>query len=305
MMTKMLPTASKAYITQTRQLFHCHIKIKIPIEGGEALLEDCFALLEQLDRRYNSHQPGSFFSRINQQAGYWVEVDDACIALLQQLQLISTLTAGSYDISCMPLIRLWGFYQQNTANLRIPSVEDLTTTLQKVGYQQLEIKANFVRIAAGQELITGSFIKAFAVDQVIAFLKEKGITDAIINAGGSTIMGINDETHPQWKVHIPSAFVPEQRERTIAIANACFSLSGSAHNQLVIDGQTYGHILDSRTGYPVSTAQVGVITPTAFLGDALSTALFTVQEGEVASVIAQLRRHFDFDYYRIEHNKNK
>lgn len=305
MMKKMPPTVSKAYITQTRKLFHCHIKIKIPLECGEALLEDCFALLEQLDRRYNSYQPGSFFSRINQQAGYWVEVDDTCIALLQQLQLISTLTNGSYDISCMPLIRLWGFYQQDTANLRVPSAAELADTLQKVGYKQLEIKSNFVRIAVGQELITGSFLKAFAVDQVIAFLKEEGITDAIINAGGSTIRGINDETHPQWKVTIPSAFVPEERTRTLALENACFSLSGSAHNQLVIEGQTYGHIFDSRTGYPVTTAQVGVITPTAFLGDALSTALFAVSKQDLPLVTTQLKRHFDFDYYRIEHNKNK
>lgn len=305
MMMKMRPTVSKAYFAQTRRLFHCQVKIKIPVVYGEGLLEECFALFDQLDRRYNSHQPGSFFSRINQKAGQWVEVDEVCIGMLKQVQLIAALTNGSYDISCMPLIRLWGFYQQDTADLRVPSPTDLANTLKKVGYHKIDIRSNFVRIARGQELITGSFIKAYAVDEVFAFLKARGVTDAIINAGGSTIMGINDATHPHWKVNIPSAFIPDQCERTIAIENACFSLSGSAHNQLVIQGQSYGHILDGRTGYPVSTAQVGVITPTAFLGDALSTALFTVQERELESVIAQLRAHFAFDYYRIEHNKNK
>lgn len=297
-------TVSKEYLVQTRAIFYCHIKIKIPKVYGEAILEACFDLMEQIDRTYNSHQPGSYFSRINQQAGRWVTVDDTCIQMLHQLTFISSLTQGSYDISCMPLLRLWGFYKSAQEKVSLPTFEALSKTLEHVDYRSIEIKENFVKIKKGQELSTGSFLKAFAVDQVVAFLSKKGITDAVINAGGSTIRGLNDESHQQWKINIPPAHNAGETT-AIALSNQCFSLSGTANNHRIIDSKTYGHIINSKTGYPVLTAQVGVISSTAFLGDILSTALFAVEQEEVQEVIEKLQAHFEFTYYRIEQSGNK
>lgn len=289
-------------------MFHCHIKIKIPRDYGEPLLEECFSLLEQVDRKYNSHQVDSYISRINQQAGRWVAVDADCIKMLEQLVLISALTNGSYDISCMPLIRLWGFYTNEQEKAVLPSTEEIRNTLKYVDYRTIEMRENFVKINKGQELITGSFLKAFAVDKVAAFLREKGVTDAVINAGGSTILGLNDSSHLSWKINIPSAFDATENldsSTSIVIENQCFSLSATKNNSRLINGKPYGHIINSKTGYPVLTAQVGVISSSAFLGDILSTALFAVEEKEVQDVVEQLQAHFEFTYYRIEQNGTK
>ncbi|MCC9167733.1 FAD:protein FMN transferase [Pontibacter harenae] len=290
-------------MAQTRKLFHCHFKIKLPVCFGESLIDQCFELLEKIDTNYNSYQPGSYFDNINRQAGNWVRVDDQCIRMLQTLRLVSELTQGSYDITCMPLIRLWGFYSQ--VNEDVPTLSELQKTLVKVNYRSVFINGNDVRINPGQEIITGSFIKAFAVDKVVEFLKAQGVTDAIINAGGSTIMALNDEVHPHWNINIPDAFVHGQYPSRITISNQCFSLSGRLNNHLVIKDKTYGHILNSRTGFPVSTVQVGVLTQNAFLGDVLSTALFTVDKNEAVHTIKKMKQHFDFNYFRIEEDGNK
>lgn len=300
---KMPPTVSKAYIAQTRKLFHCHCKIKIPIHYGENLIDECFDLMKKFDIRYNSYRPGSYFDRINRQAGSWIKVDGECIQLLQTLKLVSELTNGSYDITCMPLIRLWGFYRQ--VNHDIPTPDALQETLRKVDYRSISIDGNHVKINPGQEIITGSFIKAFAVDKAIAFLKEYGVTDAIVNAGGSTIKAINDESHPHWKINIPDALIQGSYADRIVIGNGCFSLSARNNNNLVIGSRTYGHILDSRTGLPVSTLQVGVTTKNAFLGDVLSTALFTASTEEADVTIKKLMEHFDFGYFRIAEDGTK
>lgn len=299
----MLQTVSKPYITQTRELFHCHCKVKIPLSLGEQLIEQCFAILEETDLKYNSYREGSYFDRINQNAGEWIQVDDDCIKMLRILILISEITLGSYDITCMPLIRLWGFYRKT--NNDVPSKADIVKTLEKVDYQSICINGNFVKINPGQEIITGSFIKAYAVDKAIAFLQKSGVTDAIINAGGSTIRCLNDEMHSDWKINIPDAFVPNEYSEQIPLINQCFSLSGFQNNKLVINGKTYCHILNSLTGFPVTTAQVGVFTHDAFLGDILSTALFTVDECEVENTVKKLRQHFEFNYFRIEENEKK
>lgn len=299
----MLQTVFKPYITQTRELFHCHCKVKIPLSFSEQLIEQCFAILEETDLKYNSYREGSYFDRINQNAGEWIHVDDDCVKMLRILILISELTLGSYDITCMPLIRLWGFYRKT--NNDVPSKADIMKTMKKVDYQSISINGNFVKINPGQEIITGSFIKAYAVDKAISFLQKSGVTDAVINAGGSTIRCLNNEMHKDWKINIPDAFVPNEYSEQIPLINQCFSLSGFQNNKLVIKGKTYGHILNSLTGFPVTTAQVGVFSHDAFLGDILSTALFTVDECEVENTVKKLRQHFEFNYFRIEENEKK
>ncbi|MCW1884929.1 FAD:protein FMN transferase [Luteolibacter flavescens] len=290
-------TKATTYRFQTRRIFHCQVKVKLPAHHGEALLDRCFEVLERIDARYNSHQPGSLFSRINRHAGEWVEVDETCVKMIRTLGEISSLTHGSYDITCMPLIRLWGFYR--TAGHAIPDAAALHETLRRVDHRRIEIDGHRVKIARGQEIITGSFLKAHAVDEVVRFLKAEGVTDAIINAGGSTIMALNDERHATWKVNLPHPDLPGIFQGRIAIANECFSLSARAHNKLVIGGKSYGHILDSRTGHPSATVQVGVRTRDAFLGDALSTALFSVRDDELAGVARAVGERFDFEYFHL------
>lgn len=296
---------SKKYIAQTREMFHCKIKIKLPIAYGEALIEACFSLLEELDKKYNSHQPASYFSQINRNGGRWVQVDEDCISMLKTVKLVSDLTLGSYDISCMPLIRLWGFYKQENEIGLVPTVHELHQTRAFVDYRTISIQDNFVKINPGQELITGSFIKAFAVDKVVSFLKQQGVTDAIINAGGSTIMGLNDASHQQWKINIPSPFAKGEKLTSVNIHNQCFSLSGTLNNHIMLAGKPYGHIIHSKTGYPVSTAQTAVIHSSAFISDVLSTALFAVDTNEVAQVVSKLQDYFEFTYYRIEQDRTK
>lgn len=288
---------------QARRVFHCHCRIKVPVHHGEALLDRCFELLEEIDRRYNSHQSGSHFDRINREAGHWVETDQPCAEMLRTLKQVSALTDGCFDITCMPLIRLWGFYRQNQRG--IPTPAEIRETLLRVNSREIAIDGNAVRIGPGQEIITGSFLKAWAVDRVIELLQEEGVTDAVVNAGGSTIAAINGDSHPHWTVNIPDAFAPGTPASRLKIADQCFSLSGTLNNHLVIDGRTYGHVLNSKSGWPSSTAQTGVITADAFTGDILSTALFAVERDALEETVQRLKAYFSFDHFRIEEDNHR
>lgn len=299
----MLQKVPKQYIAQTRRIFHCNCKIKIPVEFGEQLLDKSFQIFEEIDRKYNSYVPDSYFSRINEMSGNWTSVDQHCIEMINTIKKISDSTKGHYDITCMPLLKLWGFYKEDKHNL--PKVDQINTTLKKVSFKSIIIDGLNVKIDAEQEIITGSFIKAFAVDKTIEFLKSQGVTDAVINAGGSTISSLNDTSHPAWKINIPDPFIKDRFKTGLQISSQTFSLSGSINNNLIIDGKKYGHILDCKTGYPAATVQTGVLTKSAFLGDVLSTALFTLPVATRAEVIEELKKHFDFDYFIIDNDNKK
>ncbi|WP_326984416.1 FAD:protein FMN transferase [Chryseobacterium sp. MYb264] len=298
---KKLLKANNVYLSKTERLFYCDCKIKIPTKYDAEIIDQCFEAMSEIDLKYNSYQQDSYIDQINKNNGNWVKVDQQLIDLIQIIKKISSITSGAYDITSMPLIRLWGFY--NKENDSIPIFEDIEKMKQNIDYNEIQISGDLIKINKGQEIITGSFIKAFAVDKAIEILKENGVEDALINAGGSTIKVLNNAEHPTWKIKIPDAETSVYNEESeVLISNECFSLSGRNENCITIGNQKFGHILNAKTGYPSQTLQVGVICEQAFLSDVLSTALFAVEPNEFPNVVQELQENFEFEFYRIENN---
>ncbi|RJX31321.1 MAG: FAD:protein FMN transferase [Oxalobacter sp.] len=277
------------YKVQTRFLFHADVRIKIPAACTDDHFDALFDILERIDKRYNSYQKGSYFDLINQHAGNFVTVDDEVIRMLKQVKEFSAFFDGRYAITVMPLIRLWGFYKGNVR--RVPTPDEIAHVLPLVDDDKIDILGNDVRIAKGQEIVTGSFIKSYAVDQLMKKMREMRISDAIVNAGGSTIMALNNTSHPFWQTSVD---IPGKNDPLflLNIANQAYSTSAQGDSFVEIDGKRYGHILNPKTGYPSINRMVGVVTDSAMLGDMLSTGLFNETRTEFLQKMQQLQQHY-------------
>lgn len=287
------------YKAQTRFLFHAHIKIKLSAFYEDSIFDELFALLEDIDKKYNSYQPDSYIDRINKNSGSFVEVDDETINILKQVIRISGFFDGMYDITVMPLIRLWGFYKDEQK--QIPSIEEIKEVQKLIDYRKIEIKGNQVKIGERQEIITGSFIKAYAVDRLAGKMTEIGITDAIINAGGSTIRAINNESHPSWQILVRH---PRSEELLfkLNIANETYSTSSQAKTFVSIDEKEYGHILNPISGFPSDNKQVGIISDNCMIGDIISTALFNESPEGFLRKTELLSKDFNIKGFMIDNN---
>lgn len=289
------------YKVQTRFLFHSSIRIKIPAICSEDQMDSLFGLLESVDKRYNSYQAGSFFDRINKNAGSFVTVDDETVRILHQAKKFSAFFDGRYAITVMPLVRLWGFYKDDVK--RVPSKEELSQVLPLVNDGMIDIDGNRVRIAKGQEIVTGSFIKAYAVDRLLERMREMKITDAIVNAGGSTMAAVNNTGHPAWQVGVD---VPGTNDPLFVadIANRVYSTSAQGDSFVEIGGKRYGHILNPQTGYPSSNKMVGVVTESAMLGDMVSTGLFTETPAGFLEKMLLLQKDFPIEGFLMDEAGN-
>lgn len=285
------------YKAQTRFLFHSHIKIKLSAFYEESIFDELFAVLEHVDKKYNSYQAGSYFDIINKNSGSFVDVDEETVNILNQAIAISDFFHGTYDITVMPLIRLWGFYKDEQR--QIPSIKEIEDVKKLINYRHIEINGKKVRIKKGQEIITGSFIKAYAVDRLTEKMLELGIKDAIINAGGSTIMAINNESHPRWQVMVRH---PQTKEVLfkLNIANQAYSTSSQAKTFVTIDGKEYGHILNPITGFPSANKQVGIISDNCMIGDMISTALFNESVEGFLKKIDLLSEYYSIKGFMID-----
>lgn len=289
------------YKVQTRFLFHADIRIKIPAACSEQHFDELFGLLESIDRRYNSYQAGSYFDLINRHAGTFVAVDDETVRMIHLAKKFSAFFEGQYAITVMPLIRLWGFYKDDAR--RVPTRTELSRVLPLVDDSLIEIRGHAVRIAPGQEIVTGSFIKAYAVDRVMQRMDEMGITDAIVNAGGSTIAARNPASHPFWQVSVdqPGKHNPMFM---LNIANQSYSTSAQGDIFVEIGGKRYGHILNPQTGFPSANRMVGIITDSAMIGDMLSTGLFNQTPSGFLQKMETLRQQFFVEGFLLDDTGN-
>ena len=252
------------YKVQVRFLFHSDIKIKIPEIYDDSVFDDLFGILEEVNKRYNSYSENSYIDKINKNSGHFVKVDIETVEILRKVIHLSKIIGGEYDITIMPLIRLWGFYKQNPV---LPYFEKIKKLKRLVDYKKIIIdkKRNRVKI---------------------------GIKDAIVNAGGSSIIAIDEwgiiAENPEDEKEVlrningmPVRITKYEYSGNgdndlfeIKIKNMSYSTSNQKNTYLMINNEKYGHIISPKTGFPSQNKQVGVITENAFFGDIISTGLY-------------------------------
>ena len=71
----------------------------------------------------------------------------------------------------------------------------------------------------------------------------------------------------------------------IALSNETLSVSAVWGKFFTMDGKTYGHVIDPRTGWPVEDALLGaVVAKSAAESDALSTAVLLAADNDLTAL---------------------
>ena len=135
----------------------------------------------------------------------------------------------------------------------------------------------------------GAIGKGYAANRARDIMKKMGIASGIVNAGGDMFAWGRQADGKKWKIGIAD---PKNKSAILAwlqLENTAIVTSGNYERFAIIDGKKYAHIIDPRTGYPVSGLKsVSVICPDAELADALATAVFVMGEKSGMALINQL-----------------
>jgi thiamine biosynthesis lipoprotein len=139
-----------------------------------------------------------------------------------------------------------------------------------------------VTIKKPEVLDFGAGGKGYLIDIISELLKEQGIKEFCIDAGGD----IRYEKGTPLRVGLENPNNLEQAIGVVTIANT--SLCASAGSRRKWDN--YHHIIDPRTlSSPEKVIATWVIAPKTILADALATCLFLVEPSLLLS-------HFSFEY---------
>ena len=108
----------------------------------------------------------------------------------------------------------------------------------------------------GMKIDLGCLAKGYSADKVAAFLKENGVTSALINLGGNILtIGNNQAKSSQpWQIGIQDpTHTRGTHLMTLSVTGKSVVTSGIYERHLEINGEDYHHIFDSETGYPIET----------------------------------------------------
>jgi thiamine biosynthesis lipoprotein len=253
-----------------------------------------FAVIGDVDRVMSIHRSDSDLSRVNCLAGSEsVRVSPMLTDILQLAGRIHDLSGGAYDVTCLPVMRLYGFY--NSGSHHLPTDREVLQVLDAVGERHVTIDAarhdvGLHRSGGGIDL--GSIGKGYAVDLAADSLRAHGIRNALIDAGGNILaMGAASETESGWSVAIRNPSHPDAYFETITLHDEGVATSGNYEQSVVLDGRRIGHLFDLRTGRPSDgRLSTSVVAKSAALSDALSTTLFVLGPSAPES-LTRLARH--------------
>jgi thiamine biosynthesis lipoprotein len=271
--------------------------------AGEEAIEE----IHRLEAQLSLYLPSSEIAHVNARAAREpVRVTPGVFMLLERAQKLTSQSLGAFDITIAPLVRCWGFMGGSG---KFPAATELADARTKVGMHLVHLnRGDFtVRfITDGVMLDLGAIGKGYAVDCASEILREAGVISGLLHSGTSTVSAIGTPPDEDaWKIAIdnpanriaPAAVADfgkgshegQKALITIQLKDESLSVSAVWGKSFQADGQTLGHVLDPRTGLPVTGAVLAaVVLPSATETDALSTALLTLgREGQKS--LAQLR----------------
>ena len=258
--------------------YHISYWSALPVAGKdiEATIKN---ELDTIDKTLSNYRPDSIIETFNSTENIdSQEVGNEIVSLVRVARIVHNASQGCYDLSIKPLFELWGFRGDK---LTIPNDSTILKTLTQIGMEKLEVvdKTHLRKKQANLKVDLSSIAQGYSVGKISWVLEQKGIKNYLVEIGGELkTRGHKPDSQP-WRIAVERPLPGEQvmqkiitmpREAPIAVMT-----SGTYRHYFDGQGQRYSHILDARTGRPVShdLVSVTVIHEDPVIADAWSTAL--------------------------------
>jgi thiamine biosynthesis lipoprotein len=122
----------------------------------------------------------------------------------------------------------------------------------------------------------GGIGKEYAVDRIFEQSRQWAIKDIAVDFGRDLRVRGEPPEGGEWRVGLEHPLDPQRCSGGVAVSDRAVATSGGYARSFTVDGKSYIHILDPRTGWPVDNGcqSVSVIAPTCTEAGILSTTAF-------------------------------
>lgn len=269
------------------------------------LKEQIEAELKKVDQSLSTFNKTSIISQVNCNEN--PITDNMFREVFTLAENISQETEGAFDITVAPLVNEWGFGFKKGITPTRQVVDSLRNI---VGYQKValtdngKIKKQDPRIM----LDCSAIAKGYGCDVVARLLRNKGVSNFMIEIGGEIVTYGNSEKRVPWRIGVnkptdDSLNTSQELQTVLNVTDIAMATSGNYRNFYYKNGKKYAHTIDPKTGYPVqhNILSATVLAKNCATADAYATS-FMVLGLEGAQKI--LQQHPELMAYLIYADKD-
>ena len=265
-------------------------EVAVTAGGGDgvyarAALDAAVAEVDACEAALSRFKPSSDLSRLNREAGSWVDVDVRLVEALRLAVDARRATNGRFDPTVLPALVAAG-YDRSFEQLeeRPPRTAD--------GWRagaSVEVAPRRARVAAGAAVDLGGIGKGYAASRALAAMREAwpALPGALVDLGGDiAVTGSAPEGGP-WLVDVVDPRRHPQRAARLLLSGGGIATSGRDVRRFGPSNSLH-HLIDPATGAPAVAGPlaVTVVARDAAQAEAHATALAISTEAEAAAHVA-------------------
>jgi thiamine biosynthesis lipoprotein len=250
-------------------------------EIAEEAVTKAFSEIKRIDNLFTISNE-SPVKQLNQNKDSIIIVDEEIYRVMVLCDSLWRISSGSFDASIGSIINIWGFDKKSPA---LPDYPDIKAALMESGWDKIKLfESNKFFHTGNPDLDFSAVAKGYAVDRAVNILKEAGINEALVNAGGEI-----KSTGGSWIIGVQHPREKNQIIKKIKLNGMSAATSGDYQNYFEENGIRYHHLINPATGLPAKGIQsVTVLHKDNAFADGLATAVFVLGKERGISLAEEL-----------------
>ena len=301
--------------TTTRLLMGTLVAIttwELPGLREERAVAHAFAEMTRIEAFMSHRDPASAVWAINHAArNQWHPLPAELATMLARGVEGQDRSGAAFDMGLGTLTSLWGFSREPP-----PAVPPLPAAVAQwlrrrptepgIALRREHGHPWQIRLANSEVVLDlGGIAKGYAIDRAVAVLRDAGVVNALVNAGGD-LRAIGHKGGTPWRIGIQH---PRRPKEVAAVSllrgDVAMVTSGDYERFFIHKGVRYHHIMGPKQGAPARAGliSVSVQASEALVADILSTAIFVLGKesglrllarypGSEALLITKTGRHY-------------
>lgn len=300
-----LSACGESKMTQ-RQVFAMDTVMTLTAYGNKADigLNAAQSVIMSMDSMLDPELETSTTYAINNAMGASIVVSGQVADMINTAKTVYDRSGGALDLSLYPVIKRWGFID---GHYYVPTELEIAEDLARKCFGDIVLSSfpssgsYALTIPVYGQLTFGAIAKGCAANNAIAAMRNAGVTSGIISLGGNVQTLGKKPDGSNWTVALQDPNNTSTYLGIIEVGETAVVTSGTYQRFFTQNNKTYHHIINPKTGSPVSNTlkSVTVICPDGTLADGLSTAMFVLGE---SAALNYWRKYGEFEMILINND---
>lgn len=268
----------QAYLARPRRVMGTAATLAVVLPPGRddlarRALEAGEQRLRAFESRMSSYLAASALSKLNSaSAGQSVALPTEVIRVLREARRMYEQTDGAFDVTAVPMFKAW---HDAAKQGHLPDRQNIERARARSRWSQVQLFSDHViKSSATVSFDLGGIAKGYAIDRAVEAMRRLAPRGGMVDVGGDVRVWGSSAENQAWTVGIRDPFSDQLMPMKLHVNDRAVCTSGNYARFVEINGRTYSHIIDPRSGQPADlTPSVTVVAADAMTADGWATAL--------------------------------